>query len=184
MMLHQDASTHEWVKGFVWDLIVTMDDATNRVYSAFFVEQEGTMSSFTGLKEVIEAHGLFCSLYTDRGSHYWYTPQAGGKVDKSRPTQVGRALNQLGIDHIPAYSPEARGRSERMFETLQNRLPQELRLAGITGMEEANRFLKETYLPDHNRRFTVAAEEGGTAFTPWGGGGLKDILCVSRRNGR
>ena len=178
MMLHQDASTHEWVKGFVWDLIVTMDDATNRVYSAFFVEQEGTMSSFTGLKEVIEAHGLFCSLYTDRGSHYWYTPQAGGKVDKSRPTQVGRALNQLGIDHIPAYSPEARGRSERMFETLQNRLPQELRLAGITSMEEANRFLKETYLPDHNRRFTVAAEEGGTAFTPWGGGGLKDILCI------
>ena len=132
MMLHQDGSSHQWVKGQWWDLIVTMDDATSEIYSAFFVEEEGTMSTFSGLEEVIGEHGLFCSLYADRGSHYWHTPEAGGKVDKNNPTQVGRALIQLGIELIPAYSPEARGRSERMFGTLQGRLPQELRLAGIT----------------------------------------------------
>ena len=126
-----------------WDLIVTMDDATSDIYSAFFVAEEGTMSSFQGVSEAIRAKGLFCSLYADRASHYWNTPEAGGKVDKDTPTQVGRALAQLGIELIPAYSPEARGRSERMFGTLQKRLPQELRLAGITDMVEANRFLKE-----------------------------------------
>ena len=143
MMLHQDGSSHEWVPGRWWDLIVTMDDATSDIYSAFFVAEEGTMSSFQGVSEAIRAKGLFCSLYADRASHYWNTPEAGGKVDKDTPTQVGRALAQLGIELIPAYSPEARGRSERMFGTLQKRLPQELRLAGITDMVEANRFLKE-----------------------------------------
>ena len=138
MMLHQDGSTHQWVPGQWWDLIVTMDDATSEIYSAFFVDEEGTMSSFRALGEVIEVRGLFCSLYADRASHYWHTPEAGGKVDKNNPTQVGRALGQLGIELIPAYSPEARGRSERMFATLQNRLPQELRLAAITTMAEAN----------------------------------------------
>lgn len=178
MMLHQDGSPHEWVKGCLWDLIVTMDDATSEVYSGFFVEEEGTMSSFTGLREVMEKYGLFCALYTDRGSHYFYTPEAGGKVDKTKLTQVGRALQQLGIEHIAAYSPEARGRSERMFETLQNRLPQELRVAGITSMQEANRFLKEVYWPRHNQRFGVRPEEQGTAFTFWVGEGLEDILSV------
>ena len=129
MMLHQDGSSHEWVPGRWWDLIVTMDDATSDIYSAFFVAEEGTMSSFQGVSEAIRAKGLFCSLYADRASHYWNTPEAGGKVDKDTPTQVGRALAQLGIELIPAYSPEARGRSERMFGTLQKRLPQELRLA-------------------------------------------------------
>jgi transposase len=119
MMLHQDGSTHEWVPGRWWDLIVTMDDATNEIYSAFFVAEEGTMSTFTALAEVIRTRGLFCSLYADRGSHYWHTPVTGGKVDRDTPTQVGRALQQLGIELIAAYSPEARGRSERMFGTLQ-----------------------------------------------------------------
>jgi hypothetical protein len=178
MMLHQDGSSHEWVPGRLWDLIVTMDDATNEIYSAFFVNEEGTMSTFRALNEVIVRHGLFCSLYVDRGSHYWHTPQAGGKVDKTNPTQVGRALNQLGIEMIPSYSPEARGRSERMFGTLQKRLPQELRLKGITDMEEANRFLKEEYLPEHNQRFALKLEEKGSAFVAWVGDGLEDVLTV------
>ena len=178
MMLHQDGSTHEWVPGCQWDLIVTLDDATSELYSAFFVEEEGTLSSFQGLREVIEMKGLFSSLYTDRGSHYWYTEAAGGKVDTLRLTQVHRALQQLGITLIPAYSPEARGRSERMFRTLQDRLPKELHLAGITEMAAANRYLTEQFLPAFNPRFTVQAEESGTAFVPWIGTGLADLLCV------
>lgn len=177
MMLHQDGSSHEWVAGETWDLIVTMEDATNEVYSGFFVAEEGTMSSFQGLGEVIAEHGLFCSLYADRASHYWHTPAAGGKVDRDNPTQVGRALAQLGIELIPAYSPEARGRSERMFGTLQKRLPQELRLAGIATMAEANRYLKEVFWPAHTARFARPAEEAGSAFVAFAGD-LADILCV------
>jgi transposase len=178
MMLHQDGSPHEWVPGCQWDLIVTMDDATSELYSAFFVEEEGTMSSFQGLREVIETQGLFSSLYTDRGSHYWYTEAARGKVDKSRLTQVHRALQQLGITLIPAYSPEARGRSERVFRTLQDRLPKELALVGITDMAAANQYLGTQFLPAYNRRFAVAADEAGTAFVPWIGTNLPEILCV------
>ncbi len=177
MMLHQDGSTHQWVPDQWWDLIVTMDDANNEVYSAFFVPEEGTMSSFRGLIEVIEEHGLFCSLYADRGSHYWHTPEAGGKVDKTNLTQVGRGLQQLGIELIPAYSPQARGRSERMFGTFQKRLPQELRSQGITDMDEANRFLKEVVIPDHNARFVKAPEEEASAFVPFTGN-VHDVLCV------
>ena len=177
MMLHQDGSIHEWVPGRWWDLIVTLDDATGELYPAFFVAEEGTLSSFRGLYEVIAAKGLFCSLYTDRGSHYWHTPDAGGKVDKDNPTQVGRAVAQLGIELIPAYSSRARGRSQRMFGTLQKRLPQELRLAGITDMEITNRFLEEHYLPQHNARFRVPAEAKGSAFVPFAGA-LEDILCI------
>ncbi|MCP4330142.1 MAG: ISNCY family transposase, partial [Alphaproteobacteria bacterium] len=177
MMLHQDGSTHQWVGDRYWDLIVTMDDASSEIYSAFFVAEEGTMSSFEALNEVVSAHGLFCSLYADRAAHYWHTPEAGGKVDKDNPTQVGRALEQLGIELIAAYSPQARGRSERMFGTLQKRLPQELRLAGITDMAAANRFLKEVYLPAHNARFARPAEDTGSAFVPFTGN-LADILCV------
>ncbi len=176
-LLHQDGSSHEWVPGRWWDLIVTMDDATSDIYSAFFVAEEGTMSSFQGVSEAIRAKGLFCSLYADRASHYWNTPEAGGKVDKDTPTQVGRALAQLGIELIPACSPEAGRRSERMFGTLQKRLPQELRLAGITDMVEANRFLKEVFLPQHNARFATPAEDRGTAFVPFTGA-LDDILCI------
>ena len=177
MMLHQDGSSHQWVPGRWWDLIVTMDDATSDIHSAFFIEEEGTMSTFRGLSEVISVNGLFCALYADRGSHYWHTSEAGGKVDRDNPTQVGRALAQLGIELIAAYSPEARGRSERMFGTLQKRLPQELRLAGISTMEEANRFLRDTFLPEHNQRFAIAPEEPGSAFVPFAGN-LDDILCI------
>ncbi len=178
MMVHQDGSRHEWLPGQpALDLIVTMDDATSEIYSAFFVDEEGTMSSFRALFEVIGERGLFCSLYADRTSHYWHTPEAGGKVDRDNLTQVGRALQRLGIELIPAYSPEARGRSERMFGTLQKRLPQELRLAGITEIDEANRFLKEVYLPQHNARFAAPAEAQGSAFVSFAGA-LDDILCV------
>jgi hypothetical protein len=177
MMLHQDGSSHQWVAGQWWDLIVTLDDANSEIYSAFFVTEEGTMSTFSALREVIEGKGLFCSLYADRGSHYWHTPEAAGPVDRDNPTQVGRALQQLGIELIAAYSPEARGRSERMFGTLQKRLPQELRLKGITTMDEANRFLREEYLARHNARFAILPEGEGSAFVPFAGS-LEDVLCV------
>jgi len=137
MLLHQDGSTHEWVPGQMWDLIVTLDDATNEHYSMFFIDEEGTLSSFRGVQEVIAARGRFCALYTDRGSHYWTTPEAGGQVDKVNLTQFGAAMNRLGIELIPAYSPEARGRSERAFATHQARLPKELALAGITEIAAA-----------------------------------------------
>ena len=117
----------------------SLDDATSEIYSAILVEEEGIVSSFDGLIETIGVKGPFCSLYTDRGSHYFHTPEAGGKVAKDVLTQVGRALAQLGIEHIAAYSPEARGRSERAFRTLQDRLPKELALAGVTDIEAANR---------------------------------------------
>ena len=177
MMLHQDASSHAWVAGEMWDLVVTLDDATSEVYSGFFVAEEGTMSSFQALSEVIAERGLFCSLYADRAAHYWHTPKAGGKVDKDNPTQVGRALQQLGIELIAAYSPEARGRSERMFGTLQKRLPQELRLAGITTRQDANRFLEEVFWPAHNARFARPAEAAGSAFVAFAGN-LTDILSL------
>ncbi len=143
-----------------WDLVVTMDDATSGVYSGFFVEEEGTWSSLRGVAETVKVQGLFDSLYTDRGSHYWHTPEAGGKVDKDKPTQFGRAMGELGIEMIAAYSPQARGRSERLFGTLQGRLPQELARAGITDMDEANEFLKD-FWPRFNAAFAVEAREAG-----------------------
>lgn len=178
IMLHQDGSSHAWVPGIKWDLIVTMDDATNEIYSMFFVEEEGTLSSFRGLFEVIDTYGLFGALYADRGSHYWTTKKVAQGIDKLAPTQVKRALDQLGIELIPAYSPEARGRSERMFETLQGRLPQELRLAGITTLDAANQYLRYVYLPAHNAAFKVSAVESGSAFIPYVGRDLADILCI------
>jgi transposase len=178
MMLFQDGSPHEWLIGQPpCDLIVTMDDATSDITSMFLVEEEGTASSFRGLSETIARKGLFSSLYTDRGSHYFLTPKAGGKVDRERPTQVGRALAELKIEHIPSYSPEARGRMERVFGTLQKRLPPVLRLKQITTVEAANRFLADVYLRDHNKRFAVAAAEEGSAFVPFAGD-LKDVLCI------
>jgi len=177
MMLHQDGSKHEWVPGVQWDLILTMDDATNEHYSLFFVEEEGTKSSFQGIKEVIETRGLFSSLYTDRGSHYWTTPEAGGKVDKVNLTQFGRAMKNLGIHMIPAYSPEARGRCERMFRTHQERLPKELAVACITDMEAANHYIREVYLPAFNLEFRQPAMEEGSIFVPYIGTDLDDILC-------
>ena len=179
MLLHQDASRHDWLDGAPpLDLVVTLDDATSEIYSAFLVAEEATASSFRGLAEVVAVHGLFCALYTDRGSHYFHTPAAGGKVSRALLTQVGRALAQLGIEHIAAYSPEARGRSERAFRTLQDRLPKELRLAGISDAETANRWLAEVYLPAYNARFAVAAEQDGSAFVADTAQVWRDILCI------
>jgi transposase len=178
MMLHQDGSRHGWLAGQApLDLIVTMDDATSTIYSAFLVEEEGTASTFRGLLEVFTEHGLPCSLYTDRGSHYFYTAKAGEAVDKDRLTQVGRALDRLGIEHIPAYSPEARGRSERMFGTLQDRLIKELMHAGITDIEPANRWIREVYLPQHNARFAKAAALADKAFVAADAALLSETLC-------
>jgi transposase len=180
MMLHQDASTHVWLsaEGRKHDLVVTMDDATSAIYSAFLVDEEGTASSFRGLAEVVAKLGLFCSLYTDRGSHYFFTPEAGGRVSTTALTQVGRALKELGIEHIAAYSPQARGRSERAFLTLQDRLPKELALAGITTVEAANRWLAEVYIGEHNRLFAVAPEQEGSGFVADRAGLWREILCV------
>jgi hypothetical protein len=177
MMIHQDASKHRWFGEDYCDLVVTMDDATSEITSAFFCEEEGTMSSFRGIHETIATHGLFWSLYTDRGSHYFTTMEAGGKVDRSHPTQVNRALKQLGIEHIAAYSPEARGRSERMFGTLQDRLVNELKLAGITTMDAANRYL-QAYIPCHNTRFMVEPESDKSAYLPVAGFDIANMLCI------
>jgi hypothetical protein len=178
MMIHQDASTHHWYGEGYADLVVTLDDATSEITSGFFCKEEGTNSSLRGIRETISKYGLFCSFYTDRGSHYFYTPEAGGKVNKSRLTEVGRALKHLGIIHIAAYSPEARGRSERMFATLQGRLVAELKLAGITDMAAANRYLQETYLPRHNAQFTVAPELEASAFVDAKGIDIANVLCI------
>jgi hypothetical protein len=178
MMLHQDGSRHAWLTGQPpLDLIVTMDDATSTIYSAFLVEEEGTASTFWGLLEVFTGHGLPCSLYTDRGSHYFYTDKAGEAVDKEHLTQVGHALDRLGIEHIPAYSPEARGRSERMFGTLQDRLVKELAHAGIRDIETANRWIREVYLPQHNARFARPAALPEKAFVAADPGLLAETLC-------
>jgi transposase len=188
MLLFQDGSTHRWIAGLGrdLDLVVTLDDATGAIYSAILVEEEGTMSSFLGLAETIAEQGLFRAFYTDRGSHYFFTPKAGGKVDKAKPTQVGRALAQLAITHIPSYSPEARGRMERAFGTLQQRLPPELRLAGIATLETANRYLKQHFVPDYNARFAVPPAEEGSAFIRYAGRPLEDTLCIqeNRQVGR
>jgi transposase len=166
MLLHIDGSRHRWFQDERWyDLIAILDDATSEIYYAQLVEEESTLTVMSALREVIEHKGLFCALYSDRGSHFWLTPKAGGKVDPQRLTQVGRALRQLGVQMIPAYSPQARGRSERNFGTWQGRLPQELRLQGIRTVEGANAFLREHYIAEFNHRFQVPASQRGSAFT-------------------
>jgi transposase len=165
MMLHIDGSKHRWLQGDQWhDLIVILDDATSEIYYAQLVAEESTRTVMAALREVIETRGLFCSLYSDRGSHFFVTQKAGDKVDKHRLTQVGRALKELGVQMIPAYSPQARGRSERSFGTWQGRLPQELRLAQVSTVEGANQFLREQYIARFNGQFTMPAQEKGTAF--------------------
>ncbi len=165
MLLHIDGSKHQWLNDERWhDLIVILDDATSEIYYAQLVEEESTRTVMAGLRDVIESKGLFCALYSDRGSHFFVTMREGEKVDKNRPTQVGRAMKELGIQMIAAYSPQARGRSERSFGTWQGRLPQELRLAGIATVEGANAFLRERYIGEFNEKFSVAAAEKGTAF--------------------
>ena len=165
MRLHIDGSRHPWFQDERWyDLIVILDDATREIYYAQLVEEESTSTVMAGLREVVERKGVFCALYSDRGSHFWLTPKVGGKVDPYRLTQVGRALRELGIRMIPAYSPQARGRSERSFGTWQGRLPQELRLHKIGSLEAAHVFLREHYIAEFNRRFQVAAAQRGHAF--------------------
>lgn len=179
MMLHQDGSRHAWLSGQPpLDLIVTLDDATGAICSAFLVDEEGTDSTFRALNEVFGRHGLPLSLYTDRGSHYFHTPEAGGKVDRTKLTQVGRALAHLGVEHIAAYSPQARGRSERPFQTLQDRLVKELALAGIATVACANAFLRDVFIPAYNRRFARKAEQDGSAFVAIPGVDLAEILCT------
>ena len=165
MLLHIDGSRHRWFQDERWyDLIAILDDASSEIYYAQLVEEESTATVMAGLREVIEHKGLFCALYSDRGSHFWLTPKAGEPVDRQRLTQVGRALGELGIQMIPAYSPQARGRCERNFGTWQGRLPQELRLHGIRTVEAANAFLREHYITEFNRRFQLPAAQPGSAF--------------------
>src|ERR1700676_2244736 len=165
MLLHIDGSRHQWFQDERWyDLIVILDDATSEIYYAQLVEEESTVTVMAGLRQVIERKGVFCALYSDRGSHFWLTPKVGGKVDRHRLTQVGRALREVGIRMIPAYSPQARGRSEGSFGTWQGRLPQELRLHKIASLEAANVFLRESYKAEFNEKFTVTAKQKGTAF--------------------
>lgn len=165
ILLHIDGSKHAWFQDDrYYDFIVVLDDATSEIYYAQLVEEESTATCMAAVREVIEQKGLFCSLYSDRGSHFFYTPKAGERVDKGRLTQFGRALRELNIHMIPAYSPQARGRMERSYATWQGRLPQELRLAGIRTVEEANRFLRDRYIAEFNRKFTVPPAQPGTAF--------------------
>lgn len=179
MLLHQDGSQHQWLVGQpMLDLIVTLDDATSVIYSAFLVEEEGTASTFRALEEVFGRHGLPLSLYTDRGSHYFHTATADGAVDRAALTQVGRALAHLGVEHIAAYSPQARGRSERVFHTLQDRLTKELALAGFATVDTANLFLRDVYLPARNARFAIKPEQDGSSFVAIAGVDLGEILCV------
>jgi transposase len=179
MLLHIDASQHQWFCDERWyDLIVILDDATSRIYYAQLVEEESTRTVLRAIRQVVEQEGLFCSLYSDRASHFWLTPKAGEPVDRQALTQVGRAMRELGIQMIPAYSPQARGRSERSFRTWQGRLPQELRLSGTTTLEEANRFLRERYVAEFNDRFSVAAADEGTAFVPCTRTDLGRVFCL------
>ena len=182
MLLHIDASQHQWFCDERWhDLIVVLDDATSAIYYAQFVEEESTRTVLRALWQVVEEQGLFCSLYSDRASHFWLTPKAGEPVDRQALTQVGRAMRELNIQMIPAYSPQARGRSERSFRTWQGRLPQELRLAGITTLDSANRFLRGRYVAEFNGRFAIAAAQEGTAFVPCRRTDLGRVFCLQHK---
>lgn len=169
MMLHLDGSTHEWIPdlpGQYFDLLVLMDDANNKTYDMKLVLEEDTLSCMSVFKHCIARHGLFCSLYSDRASHFFYTPKAGEQVQKGHLTQIGQALTELGITMIPSYSPQGRGRGERAFGTLQGRLSHEFRLHGIKTLEQANLFLQQHYIKEHNKRFAVKPEQAGSAFVP------------------
>ena len=181
MMLHIDGSQHRWLGGEQWhDLLVVLDDASSEIYYAQLVEEESTATVMAALRAVVEQRGIFCALYSDRASHFWLTPKAGEAVDRQRLTQVGRAMRELGVEMIAAYSPQARGRSERNFGTWQRRLPQELRVRGILTKEEANRFLRESYITEFNRKFAVKAAQPESAFVPASGKDMERIFSVQQ----
>lgn len=166
MMLHMDGSPHDWFgNGTEYDIVTISDDANNELYDIEMVDEEDSLVCMSLLKNTVQKKGVFCSLYTDRASHFFLTKKAGEEVSKDSLTQIGRALQELGIQHIPSYSPQARGRGERLNETLQGRLPQEFRIRGIKTKEEANRYLKTEYIKEHNKRFSIKPEQQGAAFT-------------------
>jgi len=183
MLLHTDASTHAWIPDLqgTQDLIVVLDDANSEVYYAQFVPQESTLTMMAALKTVVQQQGVFCSLYVDRASHF-ITTRTGNSPHRPQqekgPTQIERALNQLGIELIPAGSPQARGRMERLWETWQGRLPQELRLAGVSTMQAANAFLKKHWIAFHNQTWTIPAAEQASAFVPYTGHDLDRIFAL------
>lgn len=184
MMLHTDGSDHEWIpdlKGQRFCLIPVLDDATSEVYAAELFLEEGTRECMKLFKQVIELKGLFCSIYSDRGGHFFHTPKSGGKVDLANLTQIGRAMYELGIEMIPAYSPQARGRCERFFHTWQDRLPKELKLHGIRTLDEANRYIREEFIPWHNENISVAPEEKGSVFSAYQGRDLDFVFCVKEQ---
>lgn len=179
MLLHLDASTHRWITQVpMQDLVVMLDDADGRILYARFFQQEGRTSTLAALEHVLLRYGRFCELYTDRGSHFCNTTDAEHGPDAIQHGQVPRVLKALGIRHILARSPEARGRSERAFGTIQGRLPQELRLAGIADYSEANTYLDKYFVPSFNRRFTHPPAQPESAFTALAGIDLRLLLSV------
>jgi hypothetical protein len=179
MLVHLDGSPHEWIEGLSrQDLVVALDDADGRILFARFFEEEGTLSTLIALQHLLTTYGRFCELYTDRGSHFCHNPKVGQTSTEDYNGQVPRAMRALGIRQILARSPEARGRSERAFGTLQGRLPQELRLHGIRDYQRANRYLEEVFVPDFNQRFTVKPAEKGSAFVPLGGLDVELLLSI------
>jgi hypothetical protein len=178
-MLHLDGSVHEWFTGEDLRpcLIAVSDDATKRVLHAALYPSESTWAVMTSLATVLRTAGLPMALYTDRAHWAFHTPKAKGPVDKTRLTQVGRALARLGVEHIPSYSPQARGRSERLNRTFQDRLVNELRVAGITTLAAANHYLTDQFVPQHNATFARAPRDPASAFVPLGAADLDGILC-------
>jgi transposase len=167
MMLHMDGSPHDWFSnGTEYDIVTILDDANSELYDIALVDEEDSHTCMELIRNVVEKKGIFCSLYSDRASHFFLTKKAGEEVSKDNLTQVGRALQEIGSQHIPSYSPQARGRSERLNQTLQGRIPQELRLRGIKTKEEANKYLRTEYLKEHNKRFAVKPDQQGSAFIP------------------
>lgn len=180
MLIHLDGSEHRWFKhpqDHRQCLVVLLDDATSEILAAKFVPTETTQACLEVIKEVVEHRGTFASLYTDRAAHFVHTPRAGGKPDRSKPSQLEQVLNELGTELIVAYSPEARGRGERMFGTLQGRLPQELSRANIVTYEDANSYLHDIYLPKHNTNFSVDPAENVSAFLPVTGVDLDRVFA-------
>ena len=181
MMVHIDGSTHEWIPGLPnHDLVVAMDDANGRILYARF-ESEDTLSTFRAIRHIIKKRGRFGELYHDCGSHFGRTSNAGQGPDDEQNGQVTRALKMLGIRQIFARSPQARGRSERCFGTIQGRLPNELQLEGITNYDKANRYLEKRFVVDFNRRFTVKPAQPESAYVKLAGIDLDLILSVQQQ---